>query len=119
MNAGKDAYQLEPFTYRRARFSVVSFVRGAEIRGSERLALTNGEIYRLIGGAYVLASREAFMNYRGFEIETFKIGKGLWHARFRREDHRPILIDGVDFRYWMSVLRGRPQKQPLRMRRPA
>jgi len=30
-----------------------------------------------------------------FEIESFEIGKGLWHARFRRANREPILIDGV------------------------
>jgi hypothetical protein len=37
------------------------------------------------------------MNYRGFKIETFEIGRYLWHARFGRDDHRPILIDDVEF----------------------
>lgn len=29
-----------------------------------------------------------------FEIESFEMGKGLWHARFRRADRTPITIDG-------------------------
>jgi hypothetical protein len=32
---------------------------------------------------------------QAFEIESFEIGKGLWHARFRRANRKPILIDGV------------------------
>ncbi len=37
------------------------------------------------------------MNYDGFQIETFEAGKGLWHARIRRADFNPVIIDGVSF----------------------
>ena len=37
------------------------------------------------------------MNYGGFQIETFEAGKGLWHARIRRADSKPVVIDGVTF----------------------
>ena len=37
------------------------------------------------------------MNYDGFQIETFEMGRGLWHARIRREDFQPVIIDGVSF----------------------
>jgi hypothetical protein len=37
------------------------------------------------------------MNYHGFQIETFEAGRGLWHARIRREDFKPVIIDGVSF----------------------
>jgi hypothetical protein len=37
------------------------------------------------------------MNYSGFQIETFEAGKGLWHARIRRADLEPVVIDGVSF----------------------
>jgi hypothetical protein len=37
------------------------------------------------------------MNYAGFQIETFEAGKGLWHARIRRADYEPVIIDGVSF----------------------
>jgi len=37
------------------------------------------------------------MNYDGFQIETFEAGKGLWHARIRRADYEPVIIDGVSF----------------------
>jgi hypothetical protein len=37
------------------------------------------------------------MNYSGFNIESFEAGKGLWHARIRRADSRPVIIDGVLF----------------------
>jgi hypothetical protein len=37
------------------------------------------------------------MNYDGFTIESFEAGKGLWHARIRREDQAPVVIDGVLF----------------------
>jgi hypothetical protein len=33
--------------------------------------------------------------YRNFAIEAFEAGKGLWHARFRRSDLEPLLIDGI------------------------
>ncbi|MDE1935235.1 hypothetical protein [Bradyrhizobium sp.] len=37
------------------------------------------------------------MTYGGFQIEAFEAGRGLWHARIRREDHQPVVIDGVSF----------------------
>ena len=37
------------------------------------------------------------MNYDGFQIETFEAGRGLWHARIRRADRQPVIIDGVSF----------------------
>ena len=37
------------------------------------------------------------MNYDGFQIEAFEMGRGLWHARIRREDFQPVIIDGVSF----------------------
>ena len=37
------------------------------------------------------------MNYDGFNIEPFEAGKGLWHARIRRADLKPVIIDGVLF----------------------
>jgi hypothetical protein len=36
-------------------------------------------------------------NYRDFEIEPFELGRGLWHARFRRADRQPVVINGVLF----------------------
>jgi hypothetical protein len=26
---------------------------------------------------------------------NFEVGRGLWHARFRRADDEPVIIDGV------------------------
>lgn len=37
------------------------------------------------------------MTYNGFDIDAFEAGKGLWHARIRREDFEPVIIDGVSF----------------------
>jgi hypothetical protein len=37
------------------------------------------------------------MTYNGFHIEAFEAGRGLWHARIRREDFEPVVIDGVSF----------------------
>ena len=37
------------------------------------------------------------MNYAGFQIEAFEAGRGLWHAKIRREDFEPVIIDGVSF----------------------
>jgi hypothetical protein len=35
--------------------------------------------------------------YDGFDIESFEAGKGLWHARIRRADQQPVVIDGIAF----------------------
>jgi hypothetical protein len=37
------------------------------------------------------------MNHDGFQIESFEAGKDLWHARIRRADQKPVVIDGVLF----------------------
>jgi hypothetical protein len=37
------------------------------------------------------------MDHDGFQIESFEAGKGLWHARIRRADLKPVIIDGVVF----------------------
>lgn len=39
------------------------------------------------------------MNRRSFEIETFEVGRGPWHARFRRADQKPTLLDGVELEF--------------------
>jgi hypothetical protein len=36
-------------------------------------------------------------DHDGFSIESFEAGTGLWHARIRRADLRPVIIDGVLF----------------------
>jgi hypothetical protein len=36
-------------------------------------------------------------DYDGFKIEAFEAGRGLWHARIRRADLKPVIIDGVSF----------------------
>jgi hypothetical protein len=33
----------------------------------------------------------------GFDIESFEAGHNLWHARIRRADAMPVIIDGVPF----------------------
>jgi len=35
--------------------------------------------------------------YDEFAIECFEAGTGLWHARIRRADRRPLVINGVTF----------------------
>lgn len=35
--------------------------------------------------------------YDGFDIESFEAGRGLWHARIRRADQQPLMIDGIAF----------------------
>lgn len=35
--------------------------------------------------------------YDGFDIESFEAGRNLWHARIRRADAAPVVIDGVPF----------------------
>jgi hypothetical protein len=37
------------------------------------------------------------MIYGGFEIKSFEVGKGLWHARILRADQEPVVIDGICF----------------------
>ena len=37
------------------------------------------------------------MTYREFEIEAFEVGRGQWHARFRRTDRSLTVIDGIEF----------------------
>jgi hypothetical protein len=37
------------------------------------------------------------MTYDGFKIEAFEAGRSLWHARIRRADLEPVIIDGVSF----------------------
>ena len=37
------------------------------------------------------------MNYEGFSIECYEAGKGLWHARLRRADLKPVTIGGIAF----------------------
>jgi len=36
-------------------------------------------------------------DHDGFRIEVFEAGKGLWHARIRPADLKPVIIDGVSF----------------------
>ena len=36
-------------------------------------------------------------DHDGYRIEAFEAGKGLWHARIRRADLTPVIIDGVSF----------------------
>jgi hypothetical protein len=42
-------------------------------------------------------SPEVTMIYGGFEITSFEVGKGQWHARIQRTDQRPVVIDGISF----------------------
>jgi hypothetical protein len=35
--------------------------------------------------------------YDGYDIESFEAGRGLWHARIRRADHLPVVINGRPF----------------------
>jgi hypothetical protein len=35
--------------------------------------------------------------HEGFRVEAFEAGRGLWHARIRRADLKPVSIDGVSF----------------------
>jgi hypothetical protein len=35
--------------------------------------------------------------YDGFDIVSFEAGRGLWHARIRRADQQPVVIDGIAF----------------------
>ena len=35
--------------------------------------------------------------YEDFAIEPFEAGRGLWHARIRRANKSPVVINGVPF----------------------
>ena len=35
--------------------------------------------------------------YDGYDIESFEAGRGLWHARIRRADLKPVVIGGHPF----------------------
>ena len=35
--------------------------------------------------------------YQGYNIEAFEAGQGLWHARIRRADQQPLVINGYAF----------------------
>ena len=35
--------------------------------------------------------------YESYDIESFEAGRGLWHARIRRADNTPIIINGCAF----------------------
>ena len=35
--------------------------------------------------------------YEDYDIESFEMGRGQWHARIRRADARPVLINGHPF----------------------
>lgn len=37
------------------------------------------------------------MDYGGFAIECYEAGKGLWHARLRRADQKPVIVGGLSF----------------------
>jgi len=37
------------------------------------------------------------MIYGGFEIKSFEVGTGQWHARIQRIDQKPVVIDGMSF----------------------
>ena len=37
------------------------------------------------------------MIYGGFQIQSFELGSGLWHARIQRADLEPVVIDGLLF----------------------
>jgi hypothetical protein len=35
--------------------------------------------------------------YEDYDIESFEAGRGLWHARIRRADRKPLVIGGHPF----------------------
>jgi hypothetical protein len=36
-------------------------------------------------------------HHHDYSIESFEAGRGLWHARIRRADQAPIIINGYAF----------------------
>ena len=59
----------------------------------------NGFTFVLAGPWFpdAMDSWNAEMNYEGFAIECYEAGRGLWHARLRRTDRKPVTIGGVTF----------------------
>ncbi len=57
-------------------------------------------------------------DHDGFKIEAFEAGKGLWHARIRRADLKPVIIDGVSFPALEVGLHGTTPRPPSRTRKP-
>ena len=35
--------------------------------------------------------------HEGYAIESFEAGRGLWHARIRRANQKPLVINGYPF----------------------
>ena len=48
-------------------------------------------------GESLLGATEMTSFHGEFGIESFEAGRGLWHARIRRANHGPLIIDGVAF----------------------
>jgi len=57
------------------------------------------------------------MIYRGFEIEAFEIGRGQWHARFRRLGARLRWLTGSSSNSWTLGLLGHHMMLRWQMRR--
>ena len=44
-----------------------------------------------------LGRAKIVLTCREFQIETFEIGRGLWHARAHHTDGRPVSLDRMTF----------------------
>jgi hypothetical protein len=86
---------------KRLQWSAQAAMRAQQLgRSRETSPGTCEPVHRPVAGP-VLTFRskppERDMNYDGFQIEAFEAGRGLWHARIRRADCEPVIIDGVSF----------------------
>jgi hypothetical protein len=45
----------------------------------------------------ITGTRQMDCLYQGYQIESFEAGRDLWHARIRRADNRPLVINGCPF----------------------
>jgi len=50
-------------------------------------------------GERVWGATEMTTFHGEFNIESFEAGSGLWHARIRRANKQPLIINGVGFQH--------------------
>ncbi|WP_315704896.1 MULTISPECIES: hypothetical protein [unclassified Bradyrhizobium] len=76
----------QPAGSRRLRTAIRSEVPQVRIRG-----IRAGDFGLRVPGLLMT------YQYEDFTIEPFEAGRGLWHARIRRSDMSPVIINGVSF----------------------
>src|SRR5262249_3508215 len=56
-----------------------------------------GKIHGPFAGRNERQGRPMTCLYDGYDIESFEAGRGLWHARIKRADRKPLVISGTAF----------------------